>query len=445
MYACYLYMGCPLLQTMFQKNIAVIAVVAVLVIAGGAAAFYLYSGNNSQNQEIDYSTDFAGKPLEIPDNLDNGIVAVGQDSLRWVTFFGLANKCVMIDQNDMTNYLGKSFMYTARAVVNIEGGNSATLADTDPARAFFTHTNCGITDGDVQKIISIGPSIVVVPSYFYDECPNQIGAIETAGVKTLAIKCIYTFLKQDTFEFTDDLKKQIAIMSEVFNKKDRGTELTDAFNYLINDFAELRSKITSAKTGYVGALAYNGAHGLDSSIPYYMPMALAGVNNILSGKIDYEGSGVKTYNVSDIAANMQSDTILFVDASGYYQNTTNESKGIAKLFQEHNAYVVADYIWTGVNPDTIFVVGYQILKYAYGNSVLTDDQVVEKINKVHDLFYGQHTSNRNISVFKTKTVPLPAEGTSIFEDMSEFHNVWRGNPTYGTVSIDTEGNLSMVV
>ena len=48
---------------------------------------------------------------------------------------------------------------------------------------------------------------------------------------------------------------------------------------------------TSKRTGYVGALAYNGAHGLDSSIPYYMPMELAGVENILSDAMDYEGSG----------------------------------------------------------------------------------------------------------------------------------------------------------
>ena len=427
---------------MDQKTIAII-VVAIVAIAG-VSAFIIVNNNsnNDQGQKFDYNTDFANKPLEIVDNLDNGIVAVGQDSFRWMTYFGLADKCVMVDQNDMTNYLGKSFMYVGRAVVDIEGGNSATLAADDPARAYFTHTNCGITDADVATIIGLKPSIVVVPEGFYTDYPNQILAIEKAGIKTLAIGNIYTFLVKDTFEITDELKKQIVIISIALKQEKRGNELVSAFKYLTNDLSGLREKVTTKKTGYVGALAYNGAHGLDSSIPYYMPMALAGVDNILTDKMDYSGSGVKTYNASDIAVNIKTDTILFVDASGYFQNTTNESKGVAKLFQGHDAYIVADYIWTGVNYDTIFVDAYQILRYAYGDSVLTESQFQEKINKVYDLFYGQHTSNRNISVFSSKTVPLPASGTSIFDDMSDFHKVWRGNPCAGSVTIDAEGNLS---
>ena len=388
------------------------------------------------------TVDFAGKPIERAESLDNGIVAVGQDSFRWMTYFGLADRCVMVDMNDMTNYLGKSFMYVGRALVDIEGGDSAKLTAEDPARAYFTHTNCGITDEDVGTIISLNPSMVVIPEGFYSDYPTQTAAIEKAGIKTLAIGYIYTFLTEGDFEVTDDLRKQIAIISEALGQEQRGQELLDAFSYLADDFASLRGKSTQARTGYVGALAYNGAHGLDSSIPYYMPMALAGVENILSGKAVYEGSGVKTYSAADIAKSMKPDTILFVDASGYFQNTTNDSMGVAKLFQGHEAYIVADYIWTGVNYDTIFVDAYQILRYAYGDSVLTEQEFGERIDKVYDLFYGQHVSNRNISEFSKTTVPLPSDGTTIFEDMSDFHVAFRGNPVYGTVSIDSEGKLA---
>ena len=425
---------------MAQKNLMIIAVVAIVIVV--AAAAFVLLNNGSGDNKFDYETDFAGKPIEIADNLDDGIVAVGQDSFRWMTYFGLANKCVMIDMNDMTNYLGKSFMYNGRAVVDIEGGDSAKLSADDPARAFFTHTNCGITDDDVKTIINLKPSMVVIPEGFYSDYPTQTAAIEKAGIKTLAIGYIYTFLKEDSFEITDDLKKQIGIISQALKQTKRGNELIDAFKYLTDDLSSLRSKITSEKTGYVGALAYNGAHGLDSSMPYYMPMALAGVKNILSDKMDYSGSGVKTYNAADIAKNMKSDTILFVDASGYFQNTTNDSKGVAKLFQGHDAYIVADYIWTGVNYDTIFIDAYQILNYVYGSSVLSDTALKEKMNKVYDLFYGVHTSNRNISEFSKWTAPLPTAGTTIFDDMSDFHEVVRGNPCYGTISIDADGNLS---
>ncbi|WP_400219761.1 hypothetical protein [Methanomethylophilus alvi] len=117
---------------MVDKKVIAIAAVAILAIAGVSA--FMVVGNNDDGPKAD--TDFAGKNLEVVDNLDGGIVAVGQDSFRWMTYFGLADKCVMVDQNDMTNYLGKSFMYTGRALVDIDGGNSAKLSNEDAARAY---------------------------------------------------------------------------------------------------------------------------------------------------------------------------------------------------------------------------------------------------------------------------------------------------------------------
>ena len=211
-----------------SKSIAIVVVVAAIIVVAGAA--YYVTKDKSSDDSFSYDTDFADKELEIVDNLDNGIVAVGQDSFRWMTYFGLADKCVMVDQNDMTNYLGKSFMYVGRAVVDIEGGDSAKLSGDDPARAYFTHTNCGITDADVQTIIKLNPSIVVVPVGFYTDSPNQIAAIEKAGIKTLAIGYIYTFLNADDFSITDDLKRQIGIISKALKQEKRGVRTISNFN-----------------------------------------------------------------------------------------------------------------------------------------------------------------------------------------------------------------------
>lgn len=426
---------------MANTKIVSLAVVAILVIAGIAAVVMMNDRDDDSNNA---TKDFAGQEIVPVKNLDNGIVAVGQDSMRWVTYFGLADKCVMVDMNDMSNYLGKSFMYIGRAVVNIEGGDSATLTGSDAARMYFTHTNCGITDEDVKTILKLKPSIMVVPNEFYNDYALQMKTLESEGINTVAISNIYTFLEKDTLKPTDNLIKQIDILSKALDQPQKGKDLKNAFNYLLDDLAKLRSKIKAdeVKTAYVGALAYNGAHGLDSSISYYMPMELAGVKNIMSGTVNYEGSGVKTYSASDIASKMDKDTILLVDASGYFKNDTNESKGIAKLFQGHDAFIVADYIWTGMNFDTIFVDAYQILRYAYGDDVLTESELDEKISQVYKLFYGTDKSNRNISTFKSYTVDLPGKDTTIFEDMNAFHLVARHNPIFGTVSIDSDGNLS---
>ncbi|MBR7153522.1 MAG: ABC transporter substrate-binding protein [Candidatus Methanomethylophilaceae archaeon] len=411
-------------------------VLGIAVVAVACAGFLI------MNDSGDDSGDFAGREIVPVENFDDGIVAVGQDSFRWVTYFGLADKCVMVDQNDMTNYLGKSFMYVGRAQVDIEGGDSAKLSSGDAARKYFTHTNCGITTDDVRTILELKPSIMVVPEAFYNDYRNEMEQIEAGGINTVAIGYIYTFLERDGLGITDDLERQIDVLATAFGMEERGEQLKSAFSTLVEDCLSLTSGITDKRSAYIGSLAYNGAHGIDSSIPYYIPFELAGLENILSGKVDYSGSGVKTYKASDIGSNIEDDTILFVDASGYSQNNTNDAKGILRMFQGKDAYLVAPYIWTGINYDTIFVIAYQMMNQAYGDDVLSDSELEDRIDNVYNLFYGTPYSNRNISAINNYIAPLPGENTSIFDDMNSLYLVAKGNPISGTVSIDSDGNLS---
>lgn len=425
-----------------QKSIVAIILVAVIVVAGvGVYFFTSASGDDKTNAA---NTDFVGQEIVPVDNLDNGIVAIGQDSFRWMTYFGLADKCVMVDQNDMTNYLGKSFMYVGRSQVDIDGGDSAKLTDSDPARKYFTHSNCAITTEDVKTIIELKPSIVVVPVGFYTDYRNEMAAIEKAGINTIAIGYIYTFLDSKTFAITNDLEKQIDILSKVLGQEKRGNELKAAFKEIVNDLKSLSEKVTEKRSAYIGSVSYDGAHGISSSLSYYLPFELANVTNIIGGSADYNGSGVKEYSAATIKNGIKEDTILFVDASGYSKNTDNTSQGILKMFEGHEAYLIAPYIWTGINYESVFIDAYQILRYAYGDSVITEAQMDEKINHVYDLFFGTHESNRNISEFKTYSVPLPEAGTSIFDDMSAFYDVAKGNPIYGEISIDSNGKMSVI-
>ncbi len=424
-----------------QKSIAAIILVAVIVVAGvGVYFFTSASGDDKTNAA---NTDFVGQEIVPVDNLDNGIVAIGQDSFRWMTYFGLADKCVMVDMNDMSNYLGKSFMYVGRAQVDIEGGDSATLTNSDPARKYFTHTNGGITSDDVRTIIELKPSIMIVPIGVYEKHPNEMKAIDNAGINTLAIGEIYTFLDSKTFAITNNLEKQIDILSKALGQEKRGNELKAAFEEIVNDIKSISGKVTEKRTAFVGSVSYSGPHDISTSLAYYLPFELANVTNILSGSADYTGSGVKEYSASDIKNGIKEDTILFVDASGYSVNSNNNAQGIIKMFEGHEAYLIAPYIWTGINYESVFIDAYQILRYAYGDSVITEDQMDEKINHVYDLFFGTHESNRNISEFTKFSSPLPEKGTSIFNDMSEFYKDAKGNPIRGEISIDSNGKMSV--
>lgn len=422
-----------------QKSIAAIIIVAAIVVAGVGVYFFTSGSDNDEPNTA--NTDFVGQEIVPVENLDNGIVAVGQDSFRWMTYFGLADKCVMVDQNDLNNYLGKTFMYVGRAQVDIDGADSAKLDGTD-ARKYFTHSNCAITTEDVRTIIELKPSIVVVPVGFYTDYRNEMAAIEKAGINTLAIGEIYTFLDSKTFAITNDLEKQIDILSKALVQENRGKELKAAFEEIVNDLKIFSGKVTEKKTAYIGSVSYNGAHGISSSLSYYLPFELANVTNIIGGSADYDGSGVKEYSATKIKSGIQEDTILFVDASGYSKNTDNTSQGILKMFEGHDAYLIAPYIWTGINYESVFIDAYQILRYAYGDSVISESQMDEKINHVYDLFLGTHESNRNISEFSSYTAPLPEEGTTIFKDMNLVYSEAKKNPICGEITIDSNGSMS---
>ena len=405
---------------MKQTAVIAVAVVAIILVAGAAVVMM---NDNGEKSGSDSSKDFYGKEIVPVDNLDNGIVAIGQDSFRWITYFGLADKCVMVDMNDKTNYMGKAFMYVGKA--------QALSAHPDLQ---FTSTNCGIEPADVRTIINLNPSLVVVPAAFEETYKQEMDSLRAAGLNIFHIGYIYTFLENGSFAMTSDLVKQIDTLALVLGMQDRGQELKDLINGTVADILSIRDKVTEKRTGYIGALAYNGAHGIDSSMTYYMPFELAGITNIMEDALTNvnEDSRVGTYSATTIKERIQDDTILFLDATGIYTCNTNTDRGIMQLFSGHEAYIACPYIWTGMNYENVLVGAYQILHDAYG--LLSDSELEQKIDEVYEGFLCSSDSLRNEDASK---VPAPESGTSVYDDMSGVYKSRRGNPIYGAISVDS--------
>lgn len=396
-----------------------VAVVAIIVVAGAAVIL------NKGGRTVSDDTDFAGYAITPVEDLDGGIVAVGQDSFRWMTYFGVADRCVMVDYNDRTNYMGKAFMYVGKAQAL---GSNADLK--------YTSTNCGVTPEDVRTIINLNPSIIIVPAEFESTYPQEMKALRSAGLNVYHIANVYTFLTEGTFELTSEMSQQIDKLGKVLGLEGRAEEIKDFISSTVSDILGLRSGITGKRTGYIGALAYNGAHGLDSSMSYYMPFELAGVENIMKG-VKAEGdsaSSVATYSATTISERMDDDTVLFMDSTGVYTCTTNTDKGIMELFEGHDAYLACPYIWTGINPENVLVGAYQILRDAYG--LLTDEEFERKADAVYAGFLGSSVSDR---IEEASKVPVPEEGTSVYDDMSDVYQQRRGNPIHGRISVSADG------
>lgn len=415
---------------MKHNMIVAFATVIIVAVAGTACAV---SFDNS-NSGTDGNTDFAGYEIKPVENLDKGIVAVGQDSFRWVTYFGLANKCVMVDMNDKTNYMGKSFMYVGKA--------QALNANNDLK---YTSTNCGITADDVRTIINLNPSIVIVPADFESTLPQEMKALRSANLNIYHITNVYQFLTEDgTFELTEEMTKQIDGLGKVLGKSDRAESLKKVIRDTVADILSIRENITERRTGYIGSIAYGGAHGVDSSMSYYLPFELAGVENIIKDvNADADKiSHVATYSATSIKEHIKEDTILFLDATGIYTfvgkdgkylSNSNTDQGIIKLFEGHDAYLACPYIWTGLNIENVLVGAYQILHDAYES--LSDDEFKQKIDAAYDGFLGSADSIRKEPA---SGVPV-SEGLTVYEDMSHVYEQRRGNKISGKISFDANG------
>jgi iron complex transport system substrate-binding protein len=120
---------------MQNKIIFAMVAVAIIIIAAIGGAMMLGDTDDADEPIIGEDVDFAGREIQTVEDLNDGIVAIGQDSFRWMTYFGLADKCIMIDINDKTNFMGKSFISKAAPIDDV---NEYDAND-------FSHTNCGIT------------------------------------------------------------------------------------------------------------------------------------------------------------------------------------------------------------------------------------------------------------------------------------------------------------
>lgn len=65
------------------------------------------------------------------------------------------------------------------------------------------------------------------------------------------------------------------------------------------------------------------------------------------------------------------------------------------------------------------------------------------MKKVYERFYGTSESNRNIDNPNKKPVELPAEGTTILEDMSAVYEAIRGVSIGAEITINDDGSLTV--
>ncbi len=255
---------------MVNKHIAVILVVAIVVAAG--VSTYILSDNGSDNSDVsdETVTDYAGREVLIPENLDNGIVTVGRlSALRWLAYFPEEmQKVVMIDLG-----IQKSIKTGALAY---------SYAYADILKNVATHSNDNLDDS--EKIVQLRPSLILVNDMTYktnkDKCDSLGNLFPLAVVDTMSDMEGRGFWDSD-YKLCKRFIDQADLYGKLLKNKARAEDVKSIFQ---DNIDAIRGYCTGEPeyTIYIGGPINQGANPLTSTYNPYPTLSLVGGKNAMT-------------------------------------------------------------------------------------------------------------------------------------------------------------------
>lgn len=391
-----------------------ILIVAVLAVAGVAACVALDNGGSEKdiNTSGQMVTDAVGRKVIVPDDLNGGIITIGSSGpLRFLSCFDVFDKIVETDKGDVTdNRNGRAYSYAY-----------------DYASLKSFHADNSLDTETVESIAKKNPSLIVVQ--------ESVWRSYTENCEVLAKNCTMVVIKaqsmttmwDDNYDLSPDMKFNFNMLGKMLGMEKRAAQLIDDIGGLIKDVHNLKGN--SQDSVYVAGVTISGSNTLNTTFPVYMPLTLTDGKNAYNGTMT---SPKVTLNIEEFAK-MKIDKMI-IDPSSSDKMAEVDSQLVLKYIYGINndankdndvdMFVTIPIVWDSINYDCVLASAYYV---AYlQNGELTHDQVVEKINNVFKVFYGDHGKD----VLK--------DMTAFFEKKSAANSVEL--PLLSAVKINFDGN-----
>ena len=347
--------------------------VAVVLLSG--CGYYALFGHTDGG--VDYGSDRvidgAGRPVKIPESLDNGIVTVDTSGpLRFLSVFGLQSKVVETDENDSESFGGRAFSY----VYDLSGVR--------------THPNRTLSAETVESIAALHPSLVLMGKSIYDQYTG-LAELLARSVTVMVIP------SQSHSVFCEDghaaqwYRDCISMYGRILRMEDRAAAHLAAVDAILKDIASLTG--TDPGTTYAAGTTYRGSNGLNTTFPVYLPLSLTGGINAYTG---HPTADKVTLDTEDAVRFIRSADRIILDPSSVDKLWTTESQTVLKELHRINnngdpaddvpIYVGVPIVSCHTNYDCVLAASYYLLHLQYGT--LTHDQAEKKMAEVLDAFYG---------------------------------------------------------
>ena len=349
------------------KTAAAVAVIAIVVVA---VAAYAISGWNGGSGTDDGDTgtetviDSAGRTVQIPDSLDNGIVVIGssQSPLRMLSMFDTYDLIIEVDQNEVNNPLngrGYAFAYDFtgmryHASNVLEGSTVQSIGESDPSLIIVSDKVYASYSANVELLAQYYPTYVI--NVDLDIWDGSLGGI------------------------SDEMADAITTLGALLGQEDRAGELVDGIDSIVKDIRSLVGE--SDLQAFLAGSNYNGTNTLNTTLAHYQPFEIAGINNAYkgneTGKIEIPAAQIGNLDID----------IVFLDPSTAEKYSDPTSQAVMKYLYENDIEIRCGFpvMGFGTNFDSVLVCSYYIAYCVYGG--IGWDDLYEKMESVYTVFYG---------------------------------------------------------
>ncbi|AGI47179.1 hypothetical protein TALC_00165 [Thermoplasmatales archaeon BRNA1] len=358
---------------MDSKIIAIIAVVAVVAAGVGIYVVTDIGDDDSSSTAGMHFTDAVGRDVVAPDNLKNGIVAVGSiGPLRILSMFDAAEKVIECDKGDVTDSKnGRAYSYAW---------------DYDKLTSY--HDDNKLESATVEKIAEKHPSLVIVGNNIWTNYQTNVELLAKACTVIVLYNQTMATMWDDNNKLEATLRDNIKLVGNMVNESSRADKVIKGIEDIMDDIRAHTG--TSDKYVYVAGVTISGSNTFNTTFPTYLPFKLIGAKNAYVGGSTSSKVTIPVESFSD-ASVIHSPDLIVIDPSSSDKIKELDSQNSLKYFFDNAPstpmYITMPIVWDSINYDCALASAYYIEALLYGT--LSVDEVKEKINNIFKVFYGK--------------------------------------------------------
>lgn len=314
--------------------------------------------------------DMVGRSVTVPHDPQR-IVGIGAGTLRLLVYMQATDRVVGVEDVER-NYLkgkpSKPYMSANPQLMQLPrvGPGGSNMTNRKP---------------DYEDVLKAKPDVVFMT--------QMDPAIADEVQKTLGIPVVILSYGKTPGSFDEELFQSFALAGKILKREKRAQELT---TFIKNTQADLsrRTKGIAPVSAYVGAVSYNGAHGIEGSAKSYIPFEWLGINNLAKNVPGGKGSHVKLDKEALLALNPE---LMFMDAAGEHLVRQNYSANpdyyrALRAFANQRIYRVYPYVWYITNIDVALLDAYAVGKVLYPKQ-FADVNLPQKADAIFTFMVGK--------------------------------------------------------